>query len=107
MFAPPLHPCHKRPHRRKGERRNETFLLLSSPFLLLISWYGCSGTVNEERGRSPLGDQERIGALLDADGRALTVPGIDDGVVWEREQHVSDRIQQRRQIAARQIRPPD
>src|SRR3954467_11114225 len=56
---------------------------------------------------SPLGYQERNGALLDADCLALTVPGIDDGVVDYDKQHFSDRIQQRRQIAARQIRPPE
>jgi len=34
MFAPPLYPCHKT---KQEEGEEQTFLLLSSPVLLLIS----------------------------------------------------------------------
>ena len=53
------------------------------------------------RSRSQIPAQKRIGPLFDAHRRRLTVPGIDDGVVREREENAPDRIQQNTKIAAR------
>jgi hypothetical protein len=70
----------------------------------------CRARRASRRGASrhaPRAPQERIRPALLAHRRLWPVSGVDHDVVPQRDDRVVDRGQERRQITARQIRPPD
>src|SRR3954447_11121910 len=51
--------------------------------------------------------EERIGRALRAEGRQAHVAGQDPGLLRQRLHQRADRLEQRRPVAARQVRSPD